>query len=101
MTPTIKEHTNQFLTALKAEDMELLQELPLQLAEEDRPSALKAILKAVKADKELAEKHEDILEGLTLIDMINDMAAKYEAAKAEETPEVVDTPTVEESTEEA
>lgn len=87
MTPTIKQHTQDFIAALEKDDLESIKDLPLALAKEDRAAALKAVIKAVNADEELKVKHAEVVTALSLVDLINDMVTA-KASEEEGTPTV-------------
>lgn len=88
MTPTIKQHSEDFIKALIAEDTDAMEALPLKLEQEDRAAALKEILKRIKADAELLEKNTTLVEILEMADSYNDKVVELEALE-EEKEEVV------------
>ena len=68
MTPTIEQNTKDFIAAMIADDVPLMAELPKRLAEDDRVPALRHLIKAIKADKQLSTEHANVLEVLEKAD---------------------------------
>lgn len=87
MTPTIEQNTKDFIAAMIADDVPLMAELPKRLAEDDRVPALRHLIKAIKADKQLSTEHANVLEVLEKAESITSILEETTSSDVEDQSE--------------